>query len=646
MATREDLVAALSMGPAPFGKLALLEQDQQRRRLLNELLGASGQPQRLQQGGFWEDQPRTSAELATGIAGAGSEVAPPEYYQQRQQQAWEAADLKARQETWEANPPTQQELFTGGQGVSPEQAAAWDKSLAKSMVWDRATQLATMPMQIGQAAVNEAQNVYGYATGEKTGAEALAASPTVDLAKRAALGNPLVQFMEPGDPVEKAADLAMMGGLIGRAIPGPDNTLGAFAGRMSHTADLPARDRAELMEKAGGTPEEILQATRWYKEGKDWKYEISDRGASLTPAFLAGGMDYATLGRNPTLGEVLDHPELFAAYPDLANLPIEASINSAVSGQGRGRYEPRQGQLRENLFATASDADKLLSVILHEAAGHAVQDREKFHRGGNADEMTDISQAARTRWSKTLYPAAIATIKQEEDAFDAWRSQQGPLSERTARDLYAQQFPERVAALEQAREMRSAFPSLQAHPLYQRVAGEVEARNVQARQYMTDEQRLATPPWRTTEYTPEQQIFMERSLARTMMPGQQYPPLPAQPRYVPPQGLKPGTGGTTLAAGGRGGRTVAAPLLAAGGEPRYTFAGAPSSVLSAAERNPRLIQRLEQQRQRHNYPVSPILGGDAEDHPAMISPSKPSTQGRLSDPDLELRSYHHRKHEA
>jgi hypothetical protein len=46
--------------------------------------------------------------------------------------------------------------------------------------------------------------------------------------------------------------------------------------------------------------------------------------------------------------------------------------------------------------------------------------------------------------------------------------------------------------------------------VYRRMAGEVEARNVQTRMNMTPEQRRATPPWATQDVPYDQQIIRHR----------------------------------------------------------------------------------------------------------------------------------------
>ena len=80
-----------------------------------------------------------------------------------------------------------------------------------------------------------------------------------------------------------------------------------------------------------------------------------------------------------TLGEVLDHPELYKNYPDLANTPVLPENNPTLKGSFDGNT------IRVNrLF---SDSSKK-GTILHELQ-HAVQKKEKFSEGGDAPDLSN-----------------------------------------------------------------------------------------------------------------------------------------------------------------------------------------------------------------------------------------------------------------
>ena len=102
-------------------------------------------------------------------------------------------------------------------------------------------------------------------------------------------------------------------------------TLGIFAGLKSNTADLGAHETAKAMEAAGKAPEEILKATGWQKNPDEgWRYEISDQNArmKIPMSEILESPLFGSPKGNYVLGDVLHHPELYKAYPDVANVPF------------------------------------------------------------------------------------------------------------------------------------------------------------------------------------------------------------------------------------------------------------------------------------------------------------------------------------
>ena len=121
---------------------------------------------------------------------------------------------------------------------------------------------------------------------------------------------------------------------------GKDVSLNSFAGEKAITANVGKLDQAKAMLEKGADEVEIWQKTGWFKD-KDgaWKFEIGDSKARLNPNFKSGGR----------LGELLEHEELFKAYPELKDIsvkkisddiPKEASLSTkdAVKKEKRGIY--------------------------------------------------------------------------------------------------------------------------------------------------------------------------------------------------------------------------------------------------------------------------------------------------------------------
>ena len=95
---------------------------------------------------------------------------------------------------------------------------------------------------------------------------------------------------------------------------GKDVSLNSFAGEKAITANVGKLDQAKAMLENGADEVEIWQKTGWFKD-KDgaWKFEIGDSKARLNPNFKSGGK----------LGELLEHEELFKAYPELKDISVK-----------------------------------------------------------------------------------------------------------------------------------------------------------------------------------------------------------------------------------------------------------------------------------------------------------------------------------
>ena len=77
-----------------------------------------------------------------------------------------------------------------------------------------------------------------------------------------------------------------------------------------------------------------------------------------------------------TLGDILDHPELFKAVPQLKDIPVGATFG----GYGGGAYHPTTNKI----FMDANKSEKdYLSVLLHETQ-HAIQQEYMLPQGGNS----------------------------------------------------------------------------------------------------------------------------------------------------------------------------------------------------------------------------------------------------------------------
>jgi hypothetical protein len=193
----------------------------------------------------------------------------------------------------------------------------------------------------------------------------------------------------------------------------------SFAGQNAKTADKFALATALERLEAGEDADAVRQGTGWHfgADGRA-KFEISDRDAKLKADHFPDAAEM--IGQGKTVGDLLDHPKLFAAYPQLAGVEVDTK-----PGGGASFSAARDGRPARIRIGTGVPMRNVVSVLLHELQ-HGIQRQEGFATGTN-------------------------------------------LQVAGSRDAYF------------------------------RSAGEVEARNVQTRQKMTDEERRGLSPFWTTD---------------------------------------------------------------------------------------------------------------------------------------------------
>ena len=270
---------------------------------------------------------------------------------------------------------------------------------------------------------------------------------------------------------------------------------------------MPSLAKAQDMADQGKSADEIYEETGWFTgpEGK-LRMEIRDRDVTLKMDAVAVGAA-TDVGAPPSLDSVIDHPELFAAYPFLASMAVE----SVEMREGAlGSFSPFEMRLRVN---QQLDPDEMRSVLLHEIQ-HAIQTEEGFARGASPRQMdtvtrSDITQAHILRVLEgyqgllsqglldhmkrvvLLQPSGVMASVHSGSVGDRARDKLG-------RDLVAaikQHSPDERERdllqdlLDQIRDRVrvGSDPFI----IYQAVQGEIEARLVQDRADMTDEERAA-----------------------------------------------------------------------------------------------------------------------------------------------------------
>ena len=143
---------------------------------------------------------------------------------------------------------------------------------------------------------------------------------------------------------------------------GKDVSLNSFAGEKALNANANKISKAKAMLEKGEDEVKIWQKTGWFKDKDEaWKFEIGDSKARLNTNFKSGGR----------LSELLEHEELFKAYPELRDIKIKKIIDE--KGEKLGYYDPNKKEIAINNIG-----DK--STLMHEVQ-HTIQDIEGFAKG-------------------------------------------------------------------------------------------------------------------------------------------------------------------------------------------------------------------------------------------------------------------------
>lgn len=300
-------------------------------------------------------------------------------------------------------------------------------------------------------------------------------------------------------------------------VEGP--ALRMFGGSISRTADLPALRQAKAMESFQIHPQDIWEKTGWYKgPGEDWRYEIPDEAATLKwPAEGQVGSSMGVkLSQRFTLGDVLEHKELFDAYPSLKDTVIRSTSIADMMDRVRGMYDPETG----HIALSPGDADMLKSTLLHEIQ-HKVQHMEDFPRGGSPgeflpsdfDNMYKIARGRLQPYDEELNSAGLlsAEVRQAMKARDG-ETPYG-MSDRQRSILSNAEHTLGPENLNNFKKHYDAWRAMdraksEAFDKYLNTAGEVEARIVQQRQKYTATEREQSP-WTSAEWPrdPSQSII-------------------------------------------------------------------------------------------------------------------------------------------
>lgn len=301
-----------------------------------------------------------------------------------------------------------------------------------------------------------------------------------------------------------AAGMIMTGGL-GTAALTPSatknmsSTTRIFAGPMAETADLAALDTAKKMAAANAQPSAIIKETGWFQgaDGK-WRFEIPDVKSKITDEVFNNIKEKGI--HEGTLPAALEHPELYAAYPQLN----EMQATFGASAKPRGSYSPWTKDITVEGPSVASQR----STALHEAQ-HAVQQIEGFARGADNIFLKPNTPAWDIYQERLKAIRTPMTIEEFEKA--------GIGSPEYTYSEYLKQMKDSIK--NNAPMLDRAAQDYAVQEAYRRSAGETEARNVQARRNMEPSELQSKEPWTTQSIPTKEQIVQFHNTEPQMSVG-------------------------------------------------------------------------------------------------------------------------------
>lgn len=238
-----------------------------------------------------------------------------------------------------------------------------------------------------------------------------------------------------------------------QAIPEVGPAMGAmaklamFLGPSAKTADHAALQAAQKLANNGVDAQRIWDQTGWFQGAdKKWRFEVPDNASSFRAAEVAPAPDVGGGAVQSGMREAFDHPALYEAYPQIGN--------------------------RRLVMTDGNDGAHFAGGETHVGLRNLDPEDVQEMGTGAIYGMSDDAKGGAVR-SQLLHELQHAIQDKEQFAIGANSVDAG-------------------------------------WDAYKRMAGEVEARNVQRRLGMTPEQRRVQPPWATEDIPRDQQIIQFR----------------------------------------------------------------------------------------------------------------------------------------
>lgn len=285
-------------------------------------------------------------------------------------------------------------------------------------------------------------------------------------------------------------------------------------------------DVAKQMEEAKKDAKAIKMATGWEKgvDGK-WRYEMPD--AKIKDTIDVGGgnivkrFEEDMLWTDGKLEDAVDAPKLFEAYPQLKNIKIHTDVvmNDMPSN---GEYNPQT-----KTITIHADELKYLNSILNHEIQHVIQREEGFAHGGTPEQVERDFNAAKAEWKARSYAFELEEkAKEMGGEYNQSAVEKALIQEYKDMDMpefipdketrikgfnyFARGYADRSMddAIKRFRLDRFQRTDFDSYQEYRKLAGEVEARNVEKRLGMTDEERRNSLASETEDVNRDEQIVM------------------------------------------------------------------------------------------------------------------------------------------
>jgi hypothetical protein len=272
------------------------------------------------------------------------------------------------------------------------------------------------------------------------------------------------KFFSPENRTPRGRDMAYLSGVVEK--------IGRFLGNAGVdqlTAPLDPLAAATY----GGVNAKFPSKTGRFSNMADKmeRFEISDKGVGFNPNVWGSYENSKHISQGTKLGDAINHPKLFEQYPKMADVPIFVSVDKSNTPSGSFTNAGNRWGISINARSMKEAKDTLIHEIQH-----AIQEKEGFARGGSP-QKSGINIIQKQNLYQGLKDEAESIIK----------------SGKANKGVY-DQYNRAVAKLQ---ELSDTDPMTN----YQRLSGEIEARDAAARMNLTGQQRARTGPY-TSENIP------------------------------------------------------------------------------------------------------------------------------------------------